>query len=262
MNLKFISLSAFFLIPFFCFTQVKDLDYFVENAIAKSPLLNENRNNILMAGIDSALIVAGNKYQVAGNGNAYYSPTINGWGYDKVITDGQHLSALITVNKQIYNRRNLSLQFADIQIQKDSLRINSVISEQDLKKNIIAQYIAVYSDQLQIDFNNKLYDLLQKQDIILKKLTQQNVYKQVDYLSFLVTLQQQDLASKQLEVQHKNDFSLLNYLAGILDTTPVMLEEPKLKVLRTIVADSSAFFLKYRIDSLRLINSKALIDLG
>jgi len=259
--MRFIFFFAFF-IPFFSFAQSQNLDYFLNNAIANSPLLNESRNNILIAGVDSALIVAANKYQITGNGNAYYAPIINGWGYDKAITNGQQLSALIALNKQVYNKRNLSLAFADLQIQKDSLRINSVITEQDLKKSIIAQYITVYSDQLQISFNDELYNLLQRQEIILKKLTQQNVYRQVDYLSFLVTVQQQNLARQQLEIQHKNDFSLLNYLAGIIDTTTVILEEPQLKVIRTIIADSSAFFLKYKIDSLRLINSRALIDLG
>jgi len=262
MNKKSFIIFLIFIYSKFSIAQNKDLDYFLNNAITNSPLLNEYRNNILIAGMDSALIVAANKYQITGNGNAYYAPSINGWGYDKVITNGQQLSALVAVNKQIYNRRNLSLAFADIQIQKDSLRINSLISEQDLKKNIVAQYITVYSDQLQISFNDELHNLLQRQETILKKLTQQNVYRQVDYLSFVVTMQQQNLARQQLEIQHKNDFSLLNYLAGIVDTTTVTLEEPQLKAIRTIIADSSAFFLKYKIDSLRLINSKALIDLG
>ena len=47
-----------------------------------------------------------------------------------------------------------------------------------------------------------------------------------------------------------------------MTTTTVTLEEPQLTVIRTIIADSSAFFLKYKVDSMRLINSKALIDLG
>src|SRR5215217_3040592 len=104
-----------FIYPLFSIAQYKDLDYFLTNAIANSPLLNESRNNILIAGVDSALIVAANKYQVSGNGNAYYAPIVNGWGYDKAITNGQQLSALIALNKQIYNKRNLSLQFADLQ---------------------------------------------------------------------------------------------------------------------------------------------------
>lgn len=262
MNKRSICFLLIFFIPLLSFAQSRNLDYFVNNAIENSPLLNENRNNILIAGIDSALLVAANRYQVTGSGNAYYAPIINGYGYDKAITNGQQLSALVALNKQIYNRRNLSLQFADIQLQKDSLQIGSAISQQDLKKNITAQYITVYSDQLQINFNNELYNLLQTQEIILKKLTQQNVYRQVDYLSFLVTVQQQNLVRKQLDIQQKNDYSLLNYLAGIIDTTTVALQEPNLMVIQTFIADSSVFFLKYKIDSLRLINNRALINLG
>jgi hypothetical protein len=62
-----------FLLPAFSFCQQKDLDYFLNNAVTNSPLLNEYRNNILAAGIDSALIVAANKYQVTGNGIALYA---------------------------------------------------------------------------------------------------------------------------------------------------------------------------------------------
>jgi hypothetical protein len=115
---------------------------------------------------------------------------------------------------------------------------------------------------LQIDFNNELHNLLAREEIVLKKLTQKNVYKQVDYLSFLVTYQQQNLTEQQLEVQYKNDYATLNYLAGIFDTSVARLADPDLKVIFNFVTDSSAFFLKYKLDSLKLVNNKALIDLG
>ncbi len=63
-------------------------------------------------------------------------------------------------------------------------------------------------------------------------------------------------------MQLKNDFSLLNYLAGIVDTNTVSLKEPKLNIVNNVIADSSAFFLTYKIDSLRYANNRALVDLG
>ncbi|MEO6453439.1 MAG: TolC family protein [Ginsengibacter sp.] len=262
MNIKFITLFFGFIIPVISFAQSKDIEYFLSNGINNSPLLYELRNNILTAGIDSALIVAANRYQLSGNGNAYYAPIIKGYGYDNAITNGQQLSAIIALNKQIYNKRNLSLQFADLQIQKDSIKITSAISTKDIRKIIIGQYITVYSDQLQIDFNKELSGLLNRQESILKKLTQKNVYNQVDYLSFLITVQQNSLTGNQLEVQYKNDFATLNYVAGIFDTTYLKLAEPDLQVINSFITDSSAFFLKYKLDSLRLRNTVALIDLG
>ncbi|PIH02799.1 hypothetical protein CS542_03385 [Pedobacter sp. IW39] len=54
----------------------------------------------------------------------------------------------------------------------------------------------------QAAFNQEVYQLLHEEEIVLKKLTRANVYKQVDYLTFLVTFQQQ-LQWKQAELQLK-----------------------------------------------------------
>lgn len=244
------------------FSQGKDLNYFINTSVSNSPQLYEFRNLILSNSIDSQLIVAANKFQVTGSGNSYYAPVINGYGYDVAITNGQQLSALVALNKQVYNKRNLSLQFENLQLKGDSLRVSSSISMQDLKKSVITQYITTYGDQLQIDFNNEIISLLGNEDSILKKLTQKNVYKQADYLSFLVTLQQQQLTRSQLLVQYKNDYSTLNFLAGIIDTTAATIAPPELALIKNLVYDSSAFVLKYQIDSLRLVNERSIIDVG
>ena len=248
--------------PILCTAQTKTLSYFVDSSIKNNPQLYEFRNLILSNSIDSQLIVAANRFQVTGSGNAFYAPVINGYGYDVAITNGQQLLALVTLNKQVYNKRNLSLQFKNLQLQKDSLQVTSSITTKDIKKSIIAQYITTYGDQLQIDFNNEVITLLGNEESILKKLTQKNVYKQADYLSFLVTLQQQELTRNQLSVQYKNDYATLNYLAGITDTTTTALAEPDITVVKDLIYDSTPFFLKYKIDSLQLVNQRSIVDVG
>lgn len=262
MNRKRIIFFLAFLLPVYCIAQTKDLSYFIDTSLNNSPQLLEYRNLLLSNSIDSQLIVAASRYQITGNGNTYYAPVFNGYGYDVPITNGQQLSALVALNKQIYNKRNLSLQFNSLQIQRDSLNVSSKITARDIKKTIITQYIITYGDQLQIDLNNEIISLLTNEESILKKITQKNVYKQVDYLSFLVTLQQQELARSQLLVQYKNDYATLNFLAGIVDTTTSHLTEPALSVVKNYITDSSAFLLRYKLDSLRLINEKSLIDVG
>jgi len=257
--------SIFFFMICSCFSlfaQDKNLDYYLSAAVTNSPLLNDYRNQLLSNKIDSQVLIASTRIQVTGNGNSFYAPVINGFGYDALITNGGQLQALITATKSLLPKKFLSSRFQDIQITGDSLRIVSQISEQDLKRTIIAQYITVFGDQLQIDFNSSLLDLLKREEIILKRLTQKNIYKQVDYLSFLVTLQQQDLVRQQLGVQYKNDFATLNYLSGIFDTTTAQLTPPDIIGVRDFRKDRSPFFLKYKIDSLRLINNKSLVDLG
>lgn len=242
-----------------CIAQNKTLDYFINQSLSNDPRILEIQNLILANKVDSALIVAGNKIQVTGSGNAYYAPVINGYGYDVAITNGQQLSALVALNKQIYNKRNLGLQFKSLQLQNDSLTNFIAISKQDIKKAIITQYILAYSDQLQLDFNDELIALLTREEVILKKLTQKNVYKQADYLSFLVTLQQQQLTRNQLFVQYKNNYAMLNYLAGIIDTTTESLAAPDIQVKRVFNNENSPFILTYKIDSLRLENERAII---
>jgi len=255
-------LFVLLLSPCYLFSQVKSLSFYIDASLNNSPQLYEYRNLIASNRIDSELIVAGNRFQVTGSTNNYYAPVIGGWGYDAAITNGQQVAALVAVNKQIYNKRNLSLQFENLRLQRDSLHVSSAITTQDIKKSIISQYITAYGDQLQLDFNDEVISLLNNEDSALKMLTQKNVYKQADYLSFLVTLQQQQLTRNQLSVQFKNDFATLNFLAGIVDTNTMRLAEPNIQVVKNLVYDSSAFLLKYNIDSLRLLNQKSLINLG
>jgi outer membrane protein TolC len=259
MNRKYLIIIFGFLFPISSFAQNKTLDYFIGKSLTNDPRILEIQNLILANRTDSALIVAGNKIQVTGNGNAYYAPVINGYGYDVAITNGQQLSALVALNKQIYNKRNLSLQFKSLQLQNDSLTNYIAISKQDIKKAIITQYILAYSDQLQLDFDDEVISLLTKEEEILKKLTQKNVYKQADYLSFLVTLQQQQLTRNQLYVQYKNNYATLNYLAGVIDTTTETLAAPGIQVKAVFNNENSPFILNYKIDSLRLENERTII---
>ncbi len=251
-----------FFIPVYSLAQNKNLDYYISNAITNSPLLNDYRNQILLNSIDSQILRASYGVQINGSGNSYYAPVRNGYGYDAAITNGKQLQALMTATKNLLPKKYLNLQFRDLQFISDSLRNASKVTEQDIKRAIINQYIITFGDQLQMDFNNRLYTLLNREEIILKKLTQANIYRQVDYLSFLVTYQQQNLTRQQLAVQYNYDYATLNYLAGIIDTTVSALATPDINIAGMYYPDSSVFFLKYKIDSLKLINNKALIDLN
>jgi outer membrane protein TolC len=134
------------------------------------------------------------------------------------------------------------------------------ISEQDLKKAITTQYITTYGDQLALKFNREVITLLKQEEDVLKKLTRSNVYRQSDYLTFLVTLQQQQLQLSQARAQFKNDYATLNYLAGIADTSAMELDTPAIQKLIPHEPDGSIYFRQYHLDSLKLVNSRQLID--
>ncbi len=251
-----------FLLYAACLCQVKGLQYYTENAVQNSPLIKEYNNQAISNTIDSLLIRAALKPQVTGSSINSYAPVIKDIGYDGAITNGGNFSALVGINKQLGNKKNLYAQFENIVILNESLRNNISITIQDLNRNIIAQYITTYGDEQQLNFSKEINTLLTREEIILKKLTQGNVYKQVDYLTFLVTLEQQQLSIKQNAIQFKNDVALLNYLSGITDTNAVSLANPAIVINEQTDAVHSIFSKQYTLDSLQLENKKKLADVN
>jgi outer membrane protein TolC len=244
----------------FCFAQQKTLDDYLQIAVKNSPLLKDLNNQILSAQLDSVRIKAGLKPQVSAGSAGLYAPVIRGYGYSQAITNGQTLDALLSVNKSFISNGYLKAQYNGIGLQRDSIRNNIKLSEQDLRRTIAAQYIAAYGSLQQVNFNKEVVTLLSGEEDLLKKLTRNNVYHQSDYLTFLVTLKQAQLQLSQATLQYKTDFATLNYLTGITDTTVAELEKPALQ--RAINADktNSIFFKQYALDSLRLLNTRKLID--
>lgn len=240
---------------------VKNLDFFLKQAQSSSPMLKDFENQRKSAGIDSLMVRATGGLQITGTGAGMYAPIIKGYGYDGVITNGQALEALLNVNYELLNKKRLSNQLEGIKIQSDSIKYASQLSLYDLNRSIVDQYITAYASQEQVNFNHEVVSLLQKEEQLFKTLTRSNIYKQSEYLTFLVTLQQQQLVMKQAEIQFKNDYATLNYLAGISDTTQIKLVEPQLET--ALLKQDKVFFTKrFELDSLKNINLKNGIDLN
>jgi outer membrane protein TolC len=240
--------------------QTNTLDHYLEVAKNSSPLLKDLRNQISSGQLDSLRIRAGYKLQVNATGAGYFAPVVNGYGYAGAITNVQTLNALLGVNKQIISRGYLNSQLAMITLQRDSLINSGRLTEQDLKKTITGQYITAYGSLQQVRFNQDVVKLLSEEESLLKKLARSNVYKQSEYLAFLVTLKQAQLQLLQAQLGYKNDYATLNYLAGITDTATVDLSEPDIQKTITPEVSSSIFFRQYKLDSLRLNNTRRLLD--
>ncbi len=225
-----------------------------------SPLVKEYHNESQMNLVDSLRIRAGYKPQVTGVSTNSYAPVMGGWGYDYAITNGYNFGQLISVSKTIVSKENLHNQFNALHIQNLSLNVSGKITEQDLKKTITAQYITAYGTWQQLNFNKELLDLLKKEETILKTLTSNGVYRQTDYLTFLVILQQQELQISQLHLQLQNEYATLNYLSGLNDTSFSSLAKPSLEVAALPDIENTVFYQQFKLDSLKLKNNDAQID--
>src|SRR5450432_3237549 len=260
MSTRLLLLTILWLAGINSFAQKNTLDFYLQAAIRNSPLLKDYQSQIESNGIDSERIRAQYKPQVTGSSINSLAPVIHGYGYDPAVTNGGQLSGIVNVNQALVSRSNLSAQYKNLQLQNEGIANNSRITEQDLKRTITNQYLTAFGTLQELGLAKEIHDLLKKEVDILKTLTEKSVYRQTDYLTLLVTVQQQDLNLRQLDIQFHNDFATLNYLAGIIDTTVVNLDEPAIAVVNLPGPDQSVFFRKYTIDSLILTHNRTLID--
>jgi outer membrane protein TolC len=237
-----------------------DLNFFINQALAASPLIKDYKNQLLMNKIDSLRLRAGYLPQVIASSTGLYAPIINGYGYDVALSNEHTLDALLSLNYNLISKGSKDNKLQQILLQRDSIHYASKLSELDLKKAITDQYITAYASQQQVDFSSDVYDLLAKEEVLLKELTRSNTYRQTEYLAFLVTLKQQQLQWKQAQLQHKNDYAVLNYISGINDTTTVILKEPLFTTYEEGPQQGDFFIKRFQIDSLKTLNEQQAVD--
>lgn len=256
----------YFLIFVFIFSarfvngQSHSLNYFIQQAKENSPLTKDFNNQILNNRLDSLILRATLKTQVNFISSNSYAPVIKGYGYDDAITNGANITAVVQASRNFLTKNNVAAQLTAIRLQSQALLDTIKITEQDLVRTITEQYITAYGDMVTMDFNQEVFNLLKKEEEVLKKLTQQSVYRQTDYLAFYVTLQQQQFSYLQSQIQYNTDYLSLNYLAGVVDTTIDRLERPAINDSMQVDFMNSVFYQRFTTDSLRLEAEKKLID--
>jgi outer membrane protein TolC len=237
-----------------------NLDFYLGQALHSSPLLKDYRNQVQLGQVDSQLVHASYLPQVNGNSTNIYAPSYHGWGYDEAISNGGNFTTVVAVTKTLVGQRHLDAEYETIRLNNQGIGNTSKISEQDLKRSVTAQYITTYGDLQQLNFNREIYRLLDKESNLLKDLTEKNVYRQTDYLAFLVTLKQEALLLRQLDIQFRNDHGTLNYLCGIVDTSAALLAAPIIELQHMPDVSNSVFFRQFALDSLKLRNNRSLVD--
>lgn len=237
-----------------------DLSYFLSAARTNSPVLNDYNNLVVAARIDSMKLRATYGFIVTVDGNASYAPVVKGWGYDNALSNGQSVFAGVRVAKEFISRNNLNTRLENSNASIAQIVSQKNISIQTLNKQITDQYIATYTSQQQYYLSKEIIDLLNQEDIVLKKLTRAAVFKQTDYLTFKVTLQQNELTLQQQTADWQNNYALLNYLSGIVDTAFQPLEPPPLNESDTSHAFEESVYAKaFKADSLKLASDAKII---
>lgn len=238
------------------------LDYYLERGLQNSPLLKDYQNQIHSATLDSLMVVATRRPQINANATVYYAPTFNNGmnGYDEVISNIGDYSAIIGVQQNIFNNKTISNKYSAIQLQKQSLENTRKISANELKRVITNQYITVYSEYSDLSFNQAFLKLMLDEKEIMKTLVDHGVYKQTDYLSLLIETQSQGILVHQLMTQLTKEVRYINQLCGINEPCQDKFDIPSLSKRDQVNYILSPLFIQYRLDSLKILNEKSLVD--
>jgi len=242
--------------------QAQSLDIYIDTALKNSPLLNDYNNQVLSGRLDSLLILAAYKPQVNQVSQVMYAPTGSGWGYDEAITNGGNYSAIVNVTQSFFNKKHINGQLQGIDLLNQTVKNNAKITVIDLKKSITTQYLTAYADFTQYQFNQSVLSRLSDEQKTMKVLVDKGVYLMTDYMNMQVLISSQKIAISQSNIQLKNDVAVLNFICGVIDQAEIKLVKPEMAVQNDLSYESSPLFAQFRIDSLKNMNSKQIIDLN
>jgi outer membrane protein TolC len=240
--------------------QNQTLDYFLQEGIKNSPLISDLNGQIRSNRIDSLLIKAMNQPRVEFRGYAFYAPIVNHFGYSEILTNIANLTTVMSVSQQIFNKKTIDANLLKNDIQKQSLANTVRLTENSLKKAITAAYLDAWSTYSDISVNLELLSFAKEQGKILKSLTENGIYRQNDYLSFMIDMQGQELQVRELNLQFRKQISDLYILCGIRDTGVFSPVKPELENRSVSKPEALPIFKRFFIDSLRITNENILTD--
>jgi hypothetical protein len=255
----FIILAVFALT--FSFAQTRSLDFFINAGLQSSPLLKDYAQQVKSNSVDSSIISASRKPQVNALGTVMLAPTYNGYGYDEAVTNGGNYQAVASVSQSLFVKKTYAPQYEALRIENASATNSGKISSHELEKEITDQYLTAYSSFNQLTYNRSLLQLLDKEQAVLESYVNQGIYRQTDYLALELEKQMQEVQLTQLMIQYKADIGQLNVLCGIEDTSWYEVVAPPFAVSLKPANYFSPFQMQFRIDSLRINNSRSMIDM-
>ncbi len=255
----------------------KDLAFYIEQAKANSPLIQDNKNQSEAARLEIDRLKAFyTKAQISLSGNYQFSPIIsrdngkselvlnpteavNYTGYDIAASNGGVYQGLLNFNQPLFNesrfRANAEQTMIGAQLNENTVQLTG----HDLEKFITDQYILCLQDYKQIQFLDDLTKIVNSQKEIVLKLVENGIAKQSD-LS-LITIEQkiQQVALNSFQSTYRRDLMDLRVLCGVADTSYQVLAEVDLLLGEEVTV--SKFAERFRLDSLNLALTQKVFEL-
>ena len=208
------------------YCQTRDLSFYIGKGLTNSPLLNDLKNQLHSASLDSLIISAQRKPQVEGRSQLLYSPHNDHFGYDEVITDGGNYQAVAYVSQDLFVSKKTGNKYRALNYDKQGLNLSVKLSSAELIKTITDLYIESYSVYSELLFNVSFLELMKNENLVVNRFVENGIYSQADYLALLVETEGQEVIITQLKNQYRKNIMSLNELCGIVDTSEIKLQMP------------------------------------
>jgi outer membrane protein TolC len=248
-----------------------NLDYYLTEAVANSATLNEIRNSELLNKLQDDFNYAQNSaFQTFITANYLFAPYFNNnghfittdprpdaIGYDIGVTNGGLYSALINVEKNIFNGGITGALANQVKIQKEKFSYNYNLEKRNLEKQITDQYLNTFKSLKIYRLSEDALYNTKKQLDITRELVATGYEKVQNFLLLKVELQSQEIAFDESYRQYKNDLTQLNALSGMADTRVVYIDSVEIFFNKENHFD---FVKKFKIDSLVAVSEMQLLE--
>lgn len=262
----------------FQFYAQNSLDFYINEALKNSPLLQKqnNENNILDLDIKQFEKIY-NSPTVDLNANVLFAPIIstdNGntkfelvsagankyYGYDLGASNGGQYQALVSVNQPLFTKQHLNAQKTKANVLKKKYANQVTLTKLELKQTVTHQYILCLQAEKNIENTKEIVQILKSQLKEMNPLVNAGILKYIDLKWIEIALKNNQIEQERLKSEYQSNVLALNLLCGIEDTNINNLEPINLQ-LSNPVKVNSIFTNQYKIDSLIVQSDQKITNL-
>lgn len=260
------------------YPQQRDLNYYLNQAMLNSPLIQKNKNDNKILELDlqqrerilnnpeinleSNILLApiishndnSNRLDIVSKGSNNYL------GYDLSITNGGQYQAFLALKQPLLGKSNLKVYKQKSDISRKQNINSTTMTIHEIEQLVSYQYILCVKSKVQIKNGVQLLKQLDDQLIIMQKLVQNAIYKQTDLLLLQIERQNLVIANKTFEDDYIGNLFDLNLLCGIQDSSRLDITELDLQ-LKPDLNSNSFFVSSFKLDSLALMADLSITEL-
>ena len=264
------------LLSILCFSGIVfgqfNLDYFINRALDNSPAIKNYSNLFLINDLQRKLDEAQNSsFQVYLTGDYLFAPHFNNnghllstnpgpnaIGYDVGITNGGLYSAMINVDKNIFNGALLDALKEQRTVQSKNYENKLNEEKHNLQKQVTDQYLNTLQSLQLYNLSKEIESNLENQLKITEDLVTKGLAKVQDYLLFKVEVRSQKINLDQTWQDYKDGIFQLYSICGIADTQTALIDTVSLNLSTT--SSQSSFLTQYHLDSLNTIAQQNVFE--